>query len=534
LLATGDAEGTISLWTLPDLHRVACRLDAHTLIYGLAAVEVGGEELLVSGGDRWEVAPGRARNMPSLRAWSVPDLNLRVSESRDEHMTHWLGAIQAGESALVQARGVTSEVWELEPGAETFRLIELVRGGGSPDYLLQVADGEGMLASDDELVPVRVRQSRPATLARGRPVECEPASWAGPVTIRGRGKVLVSASRKLRVWAIRDILDESSAAISESVPSRRAKSAITKLAVGADLLCAGTPAGTAHTWTTASTPSHEEHPLSSSEISALAVTAVAGQTYFVTGTTSGELSCIDAVSDEYRWKVTPGRRISAVKTVHLAGRPAVLAAVNMSTDQRSLDACRLWDLCSGEEIYSFDPVRDQKEMDHWQIFGGGWRLAVQGYRRDKSLNALAAWQTPDGAMAAACCSAAPIPIWLLEQQCQVAQLNVDITGADDIDFGYGHLVAGVGDRLHVWDASRRWSEFSVYARHSVSSVTCGAWEGKPCIASGGNDGSLRIWGFDGSQLTTIDIDEKITSIASLNDDRFAIGTSRGLVVIETN
>ena len=77
LLATGDGIGTISLWTLPDLTQVACRPDAHTLIYSLATAKVGGEELLLSGGDTVAAGPGYAGKMPSLRVWSVPDLHLR-------------------------------------------------------------------------------------------------------------------------------------------------------------------------------------------------------------------------------------------------------------------------------------------------------------------------------------------------------------------------------------------------------------------------------------------------------------------------
>jgi WD40 repeat protein len=529
LLATGDEEGTISLWTLPDLSQVACQPDAHTLIFSLAAVEVGGEELLISGGDRWEVAPGRAKNMPSLRTWTVPGLKLRASESRDNQITQWLGAIQAGESAFVQARGVTSqEVWRLDPGTEAFRLVEQVNGNGSPTALIEIADGEGILCTGDELVPLRVQPAEPVTLDRGRPVECEPASWAGPVPAHGRERMLVSASGKLRLWAIRDIYDESAAAPDESVHSRRCKSSITQIAVGEGLLCAGTEGGSVHTWVTASTPHHEEHPLSGQVITGLAVTAIAGQTYFVVGLASGELSLIDAANNESLWKVAAGNHIFAVKTVRLAGRQAVLAAVDMSPPtQRRLYVCRLWDLSSGEEIESFDPEQD------WDP-GDGWRLAAEGYQRDKPLRAVAVWQTPNGPMAAACCSASPVPVWLLEEQRQVTQLSVDNYGAYDLDFGHGHLVAGAGGNLHIWDASRQWSGFSVPARHSVASVACGTYAGRPCIASGGYDGSLQIWGLDGSHLATIDIDEAITALAALEGGRFAVGTSRGLLMIETD
>ena len=452
LLATGDEEGTISLWTLPDLNQVACRPDAHTLIYSLAAVKVGGGELLISGGDTFPVAPGRAQDMPSLRAWTVPGLELHA-ECRNNEMTHWFGAIQAGESTFVQARGTTSEIWLLDPGAEAFRLIERVREPSSADYLIEIADGEGILCTGDELVPLRVQRTEPVSFDRRRPVECEPASWAGPITARGRERLLVSASRKLRLWSIRDVLDESEAAPDEPVHARRGESSIAQITVGEGLLCAGTQGGSIHTWTTTSPPSHEEHPLSREEITGLAVTAVAGQTCFVVGLSSGELSLIDAIRNEALWKVTAGDRISAVKTVLLSGRLAILAAVDISGKKR-LNVCRLWDLLSGEELESFDPVRDQELADRLGDFGAGWRLAVRGYRRDKSLTAIATWQTPDGPMAAACCSASPIPVWLLEEQRQVTELSVDKTGAQDLDFGHGHLVAGAGDKLHIWRVIR--------------------------------------------------------------------------------
>jgi WD40 repeat protein len=304
------------------------------------------------------------------------------------------------------------------------------------------------------------------------------------------------------------------------------------MAVGADLLCAGTASGSIHTWTTTSIPSHEEHALSDKGITGLAIAVVAGQAYFIAGLKSGELSVIDAVSSQVLWKVAAGKRISAVKTILLGGRPTVLAAVDMSEDRYRLNVCRLWDLSSGDEIDTFDPVREQKRS--FGYAGGGWRLATQGYMRDKSITAIATWQAPDGPMAAACCSAAPISVWLLEEQRQVTELSVDITGAQDLDFGSGHLVAGAGDKLHIWNPPRQWSGFQVPAYHAITSIACGTWGGKPCIASGGYDGSLRMWRFDGSQLATIDIDERITALAYVPDGRFAVGTSRGLVVIETD
>jgi WD40 repeat protein len=137
-------------------------------------------------------------------------------------------------------------------------------------------------------------------------------------------------------------------------------------------------------------------------------------------------------------------------------------------------------------------------------------------------------------MAAACCSAAPIPVWSLEDQRQVAELAVDKTGVHDLDFGHGHLVAGGGDMLYIWNASNQWSGLLVHSKHSISTVACGIYEGEPCVASGSYDGSLTMWGLDGAQLATIDIDERITALAALDNTRFAVGTSRGLVMIETS
>jgi len=317
--------------------------------------------------------------------------------------------------------------------------------------------------------------------------------------------------------------------------SRRAKSSITQMAVGADLLCAGTAGGSIHTWTITSMSSYEEHALSEEQITGLAMAVMGGRTYFVVGLRSGELSVIDTVGNQVLWKVAAGKRIAGVKTILLGGHLIVLAAVDMAGDRYSLNACRLWDLASGDEIDSFDPVREQElSRGSFGYTGGGWRLAIQGYMRDKSLTAITTWQTPDGPMAAACCSAAPISVWLLEEQRQVTELSVDITGAQDLDFARGHLVAAARDKLHIWDASHQWSGFWVPAYHAISSIACGTWGVKPCIASGGYDGSLRIWGFDGSQLATIDIDEKITALASVPGGRFVIGTPRGLVAIETD
>jgi len=201
-----------------------------------------------------------------------------------------------------------------------------------------------------------------------------------------------------------------------------------------------------------------------------------------------------------------------------------------------------------------------------------WRLAVEDYRREKPLLCVAACETSDGPLAAAAGRAGIIPVWSLADQSLVTQLEPGLKQIEALSFGHECLFAGNdnGDlygwpiaglraaqdnrkRLREWMDStdvppEKWPDqinatdyiptasLDIPRAHvgRIDALTCGTWNRMPCVVSGGADGRLQSWQLDGSHIATIDVGEPITTLTTLKERCFAVGTSHGMVMIEAD
>ena len=57
-------------------------------------------------------------------------------------------------------------------------------------------------------------------------------------------------------------------------------------------------------------------------------------------------------------------------------------------------------------------------------------------------------------------------------------------------------------------------------------------EAQPRLLSGGADGVIKVWSPELKELYRIEIEDAIVGIAPLTDDRVAVATSRGLIILK--
>jgi WD40 repeat protein len=482
-----------------------------------------------------------------------------------------VGAVRVGNAAAVfvpKPSADATEIWLLEARRDEFRFITEIQGV-YPIALIDLGNGECVLCGIDSLTPIRVGSPRRV----GQPVEADDANWSGPVMVGRELEVLVSARQRLRLWAVEDVLAESAALTGQTLRSGEAEYFVTQAAAGDDAIYASTLDRAVHIWSGKTASVLRVPGGGTSEIRGLAVAQAAGRTCIVVGLGDGELSVIDVSSGEQLWTLQAGSRVEALTTLPLAGRPVILAAVQLDQG-RPIWVCRLWELASGREI-------ETRELDEYGVYekehglleeGDEWRLAVEGYRRGKQLRCVAVCETPGGPLAAAGGQAGVIPVWSLTDHSRVAELDANFEEIEALSFGHGHLFAGNGDGdLHGWRVTTlyaaqrnrkrlheelasidlppdKWlnqldiTEYELAASLQipgahvgrVRAVACGTWAREPCVVSGGADGRLRSWRLDRSDIATVDVGEPITALAALEDRWFAVGTSHGLVMIETD
>jgi WD40 repeat protein len=326
-------------------------------------------------------------------------------------------------------------------------------------------------------------------------------------------------------------------------------------ATSESLVYANTADGQAHAWNIDSGEAWRLAVSPGAPVSA--VGAFRGSRHVILGLESGELQAWDGDNARLLWRANTGQEVISVQVLPLDDRMIALVAVRLDWN---LYACRIWDIESGTEIES----RDLDLLDEPGLKGYEWNLAVAGYRRDKQVTDLAATNTPYGPLAAVTSRASVvIPVWSLETQEHVAELQARHNSRPlALAFTPGYLFAGgtsgelLGWRTSKWWPARRDQPVTPRAKRSVinteypihlpdilipqahygpiQALAGGMWNGRPCVLTGGRDGRLHAWTVAGERLATVDIGEPVTALVSVDHERYAAGSKRGLVMFESN
>lgn len=536
--ATGDADGSLVLWQLPTLRTLAERLKAHVRVCDLATTMLDGTPLLISAGDTFEAGYRRKGAQP-VRAWALPALRLHSEVETEGSLSEVVGAISSPHGCIVVfQKGWGYEV-KLIAADGTVKLIGTRDERISELLVLAEGDEPEMITLHGTLALLRINPSSMNALILGPHFEVEYTHfWTGPVGLNDR-RVLLSADTTLRAWDLDDLLATSSQLDDLSQLGQHQHEHLVKaVACAGEVLVVLTSDGTARRWLWRSAEALEPLAVRLERIEALTNCVLAGKPHFAVAYCDGVVEAFDAKSGE-RWqaRLEVAAPLHAMAVGEQEGRTVAATAVRLGLDRIDQNCpfygIRLWDLTTGAEIptQTAATVKANRARGMPDDEPDTWKLVVGGYQ-DRKLD-LAAVEKDDYLLIVAHNSRG-LTVW---------PLNGDSIGEQFEVGGWAltivQALAAQRDLLAVGDLDGRWGLWCLDTMRAVEgehrglrALEVGKYQGASALLSGGTDGWLRVWSQNGAQIESINVDEWITALAALPDEHVAVGTRRGVVIVQ--
>jgi WD40 repeat protein len=533
---TGDEEGTLVLWQLPGLKALITRPKAHTMVRGLSGAASGMMPLITSVGDTLERDGHQNPDTRPVRVWTFPELHLHRELETDVSLSRFIRAASTPQGCLVAfERGTDIEV-DLIADDGTTMLIGREKSLATDLLVLAEGSEPEILLCSDTLSPLRITLPPAPVIELGRAVEVGRygSCWAGPVDLHDR-RVLVSAASTLQAWDLSEVLTASQ---QDDSLHRRKDYNVEQFAVAGDVLAALAQTGSIHRWQWRSEQIMAPLAVRSEKITTLATCKLAGRPHFAVAYGDGVVEAFDANSGA-RWpiRIEAAAPLQAMAVGMHRGCTVVGTAVQLGLERsprwgedRPFYGVRLWDLSTGTEIptrLSDDRMKLIVNPDN-QAYT--WKLRAP--YSDKKLYNLAAVQAADDMFFVAGMNGL-LAAWPLEK----IGSTIDMYSyRDDISMISSRdglvVVITRGGQWELWSLENGAREESRGKFSSVAVLEIGSRYGTPVFATGGWDGWLRLWSQTAVPLMDIEIGEPVTALAFLSEDRIAVGTGRGVVVVQ--
>jgi WD40 repeat protein len=548
LLATCGDDGTLALWTFPELLPVA-RQKVMPVLLSVAAMRQDKQLALIVSGDTY---PDDDGDQPAASMWSVPELKRLATFDVPALIDHLQVAMVGAQPVVIGSRYAEVHSWlasgrilPVQDGTD-----EPVRGNYFMLYESDHAHASLMLNAGGQLRRLTLSQAKltwPKWRAPDVSIEVTPwietvgGAWLGPVTLWGR-RYLVSIQERLRLWDLEDLetaIDAAPRTAAEMFQQQQSFGVLSTAATDT-IVWSGLDSGELRAFDAATGRVQRSLPIEDGRPVALRMGQFDGRPCLLVGCYGGQIHRLDPDT---------GRPLAAPISV---GGPVTDMAVFTSFDSAFIAATtesrsdqghrhyhvRLWQMMSGEEI-------DTREDARLSLFGAeiGSRLSVDDYERTKPLKAVTFLSAREGPLVAAGGDPVSVSVWDVATLEHVAHCKLPTAGrsrvpnvvslAQLLANGDLLLVAGTDDgSIVAWELTEGamlWTRGS--GPSSSTQVAAVQWGGASVVASGGWDGVLRIWTPAGEAVDLVHLGAAIWNISALPDGSIAVGTNRGLVVL---
>jgi WD40 repeat protein len=538
LCVTAHRDLTLAIWDVPSMTlRAEIPQATRGTVYALGIVRCGEEALLLSLNDSMH-GTGKPRDESTLRLWSLDGLDCVWADGvSDGGCPHYFqtGVFLDRTLLLTSHDGWAGpEVWDLSRRKLVFRgdsattrswLMEL----SGKTLLVDAWLGEMIvheLTFEGGGTDSRLTASTPARLP------LDGARFSDTIALHGRPMVLSAHLEHVRVWDVHELIEERP--ISNLAASSADLTGVNSITTAGDgnrtIVYIGGHNGVA--CCDAATGAAEWHAaLREMNVKSMGVGTVNGMPCLVAGLADGTIRVLNAAaptSPPLR-VISVGQQLEALSVVEWKGRTLALATVE---EGRRTWTTQIWDVGSGQRLakekrYHLSAGEEDKVLhglaalpsDHAVRFAfaskyGQVMVAELGEEIDKS-----SWHGRD------------FEVWRIPQEHgYIWSLAAGVhTESPLLACGTqsGHVV--------VWDF-RDGRLLAFYRRAHLDGVRAVAFSGlnTGVLASGGQDGILKLWPGGVNEGRAIDVGEPINAITWLGATALAIGTRRGVLVLHVD
>jgi WD40 repeat protein len=542
LVATCSDDRDIALWTISD-GRAVSRATGVMQPTAIATIHDQGKPAVLVTGDSYQ-----DERLPPAGTWSVPALS-RVRTYDVATLIDIGLVVELGQHRVVLGSRLGELVaWNLTNGAP-IAVTDFSDGNVKADSFMPLHnDGTRAIVAtcygtgQFHTLDVTVSGSQ-LSISASPWIETGGGLWLGPIVLWGQ-RFLVSAGRELRIWQVSDLLSALEAAPRQTHVIRRLQSSYGVLSIAAskDEIWFGVDSGELLAADRRSGSIQRRLAPAGGRPVALWSGTIFRQPCLLVGSYEGFIHCLDSGTGRPR---RPAIAVGGPVTSLAVTRGPVASHLAVTTrsaiDGRDEYHVRLWALPEFDEIDTRHADRDAQLI----AFGARphWQLAVANYEREKPLNAVTFLAAREGPLVAAGGDPMTVMVWDVASLDWVVRCTPpsregrtipDIVSLTELVDGRDlMLVGGTEDGTVVaWELTKGRELWSHREHTGQTHVAAVWWRGNLALASGGQDGVLRIWTPAGVQSQHIRIGGAIWSLGALPDGGIAVGTNLGLVVID--
>jgi WD40 repeat protein len=532
ICVTAQINSSLVIWELPNLNPILELYNAtDSPIDCLHIVKCGSESFLLSGNDSIKKGHGnQILDDSMLRLWSLQDLSLLWEDKRQEkgYLTRLRSGIFFGKLLIISHNFIKSEIWDLDKHQVIFQIHSKTTRTWLYEFrgeTFLINHWMGKLKIERATASSKGDELSLAFSLVNDNIPIQGSHFTDIFDLSGRPIFLSSVFGDIQIWDLEDLIAMASP-LEKDLASNMVGEVGAMIALSQKLYLGTLDKIIALDATTGAVLWVKTIVENSNGIASLAVSSE--KNYLVAGY-DGFIQVFDIANQGSLLRsIDIGEQIEKLEVIEWEGR--TLAFATVCTDR--VWEVRIWDLQTGKNV----------------TFDSQYRL--NGGREDKTMYGLAVSKTSDSVRMAFASSYSEVIVIDVGNTNKINQvesyeiLRVPISQIEYIysltaDWVFDELLLAAGTEyghLAIWDfISNELKSFCLNAHIGKIYVLDFHTLGKQTVLlSGGDDGILKFWSIDLSEIFSINIDTRINDFTWIGVDCLAVGTSKGVLTFKLN